>query len=123
MNTLSRSNSSLMSNTDLRRTMSWDMNEDLAMNHQQIHLSPELTQLSFEMSRNYFLDYILRDQTGESVPVALERDCAPTRVFGDTHLPTGRKVFMQFLQTQHCAENLMFWYVPVQPQVLPCVNM
>jgi hypothetical protein len=76
---LSRSNSSLMSSTDLRRTMSWDMNEDLAMNHQQIHLSPELTQLSFEMSRNYFLDYILRDQTGESVHVALEHDCAPPR--------------------------------------------
>ncbi len=47
-------------------------------------LSPRLVQLSYQMSRGYFLDYILRDKKA-------------------------RKVFMAFLKKRHCAESLMFW--------------
>lgn len=59
--------------------------EDIAKaNDNEVHLSPELTQLSFEMSKNYFLDYILRDKQGACLPSACKDGSFP-------HLPPCRQ--------------------------------
>ncbi len=70
---------------DLRReSSSWSSFSDLDSPDISLHLSPETTMMSFDVSKQYFLDYILKDKDG-------------------------RAVFMNFLRKRHCAENLMFW--------------
>lgn len=48
-------------------------------------LSPRLLQLSNQMSRAYFLEFILHDKKA-------------------------RRAFRRYLEKRHCVENLMFWY-------------
>jgi hypothetical protein len=67
-----------------RDSSSWSSFSDVAETVEMMHLPPEICDRSFTMNRQYFLDFILKDNDG-------------------------RLVFMNFLKQRHCAENLMFW--------------
>jgi hypothetical protein len=66
------------------RTISASSEDSLDSASSTLGLSPRLLQLSHQMSRAYFLEFILHDKKA-------------------------RSAFKNYLEKRHCVENLMFW--------------
>lgn len=66
------------------RTISASSEDSLDSASSALGLSPRLLQLSHQMSRAYFLEFILHDKKA-------------------------RSAFKHYLEKRHCVENLMFW--------------